>query len=250
MGGRARLESRLAGLSSWRRIVDYRLNYLNKSNAVDLYLQSKMTARDIAQIKADNVILATGSTWRRDGVGSMNFVPRALAAPGLLVLTPDDILAGQKPQGRVVVYDDEHNYMASVIAEDLARAGANVTYVTPMPTLAPWTENTLEQKLIIDRLTKLGCEIWVHQALIETASGCTRFTTTAIDYETLVFVGARTPNTALWDALPKDRPLYRIGDGEVPGTIQAAVLSGHRIAREILAGAPSEMNLDRQLIEF
>jgi dimethylamine/trimethylamine dehydrogenase len=65
-----------------------------------------------------------------------------------------------------------------------------------------------------------------------------------------VFVGARTPNTALWDALPKDRPLYRIGDGEVPGTIQAAVLSGHRIAREILAGAPSEMNLDRQLIEF
>ncbi|MDA0224363.1 MAG: hypothetical protein O3A08_15510 [Proteobacteria bacterium] len=64
-----------------------------------------MTARDIAQIKADNVILATGSTWRRDGVGSMNFVPRALAAPGLLVLTPDDILAGQKPQGRVVVYE-------------------------------------------------------------------------------------------------------------------------------------------------
>ncbi|HBN30855.1 MAG TPA: hypothetical protein DD416_06430, partial [Rhodobacteraceae bacterium] len=64
-------------MSSWRRIVDYRLNYLNKSNAVDLYLQSKMTARDIAQIKADNVILATGSTWRRDGVGSTNFVPRA-----------------------------------------------------------------------------------------------------------------------------------------------------------------------------
>ena len=252
-GGRALSESQLAGLSAWHRIVDYRMNLLIKSNAVDLFLQSPMTAADVQEFPADNVILATGATWRRDGVGSTNFTPRDLSAPGFVVLTPDDILSGAKPDNRVVIYDDEHNYMASVIAEDLARKGASVTYVTPMATLAPWTENTLEQKQIIARLTELGCAILVNQTLLATTTGRVSFTTTTLACDTLVFVGARSPNTTLWDEISTgapQRPLYRIGDCDVPGTLQAAVLSGHRIAREILAGARSEMKLDRPLIEF
>ena len=48
------------------------------------------------------------------------------------VLTPDDLMAGVRPDGeRVVVFDDDHYYMGGVLAELLAREGRRVTLVTP-----------------------------------------------------------------------------------------------------------------------
>ena len=88
--------------------------------------------------------------WRRDGVGSSN--PHSFSLDRFNLYTPDDIFENNleiKSRAPVIVYDDDHFYMASVIAEKLALDGYKVTYVTPLASVATWTDLTLEQDKII-----------------------------------------------------------------------------------------------------
>ena len=52
---------------------------------------------------------------------------------------------GKVPSGQVVVFDDDHYYMGSVIAQRIAAGGAKVAPVTPAAFVADWSRNTLEQ---------------------------------------------------------------------------------------------------------
>lgn len=130
----------------------------------------------------------------------------------------------------MLVYDDDHNYMAGVIAETLAMAGAEVTVATPMPTLSPWLDHTLEQERVIARLEHLGCRIVCNTGLY-TVDDEVRLERRDEYWTSLVFVGARQPVRRLADV---GRPKVEIGDAQVPGLIQAAVYSGHRAARDII----------------
>ena len=116
-GGRVSKESRLPGLNSWSRVRDYRMHLLSQSNDAEVYVSSRMTAGDIADFGADTVTLATGSRWRKDGVGSTNFDP--IDFGDMRILAPDDILDDHdaaRSASRLIVYDDEHFYMASLLA--------------------------------------------------------------------------------------------------------------------------------------
>ena len=154
-GGRVSRESRLPGLAEWARVRDYRLGQFSRLPNVSLYLDSEMSAADIAAFGADHVLIATGARWRRDGTGRWHAVPVAgLAGPG--ILTPDDIMDGNVPSGRVVLFDDDHYYMGSVVADKLAAAGAQVTYVTTEGKAAFWTFATQELVPIQRRLIGPG----------------------------------------------------------------------------------------------
>ncbi len=61
-------ESKLPGLSAWGRVKDYREYQLSQMPGVDIYFESHLTADEILEFGFENVALATGSTWRRDGV--------------------------------------------------------------------------------------------------------------------------------------------------------------------------------------
>ena len=64
-------------------------------------------------------------------VGRWHTAPAAARAT-CRVLTPDDLIAGARPDGeRVVLFDDDHYYLGGVLAELLAREGRRVTLVTP-----------------------------------------------------------------------------------------------------------------------
>ena len=131
LGGRVSEEARLPGLAQWARVRDYRLHQIDKLDNVEVYRESAMTAETVLETGAHHVAVATGSTWRNDGFG-----PHALAGIAGLsdptrILTPDDIMAGQLPDGPTVVYDDDHYYMATVIAEHIRNASVPVTLVTP-----------------------------------------------------------------------------------------------------------------------
>ena len=76
-GGRVALESALPNLIEWRRVIDWRLTQIKKSPNIFFYPSSPMTAKDILEAGAPHVILATGSTWRRDGVGRYHLAPRS-----------------------------------------------------------------------------------------------------------------------------------------------------------------------------
>ncbi len=115
LGGRVALESQLPGMASYARVRDYRESQLARQPKVQIYLDNRLSPEDILDLEIPHVLIATGSSWRRDGIGRRH----AFAIEGaesVSVLTPDDILGGVKPQGRVLIYDDDHYYMGGVLA--------------------------------------------------------------------------------------------------------------------------------------
>ena len=127
LGGRVTKESKLPGLSEWARVRDYRLQQIEKMNNVEVFRESEMNADQVLEIGADHIAIATGSHWRRDGFGSSN--PGGIV--GLKhtdqVYTPDDIMAGRLPTGPTVIFDDDHYYMGTVMAELLRDKGLPVS---------------------------------------------------------------------------------------------------------------------------
>jgi dimethylamine/trimethylamine dehydrogenase len=242
LGGRVALEARLPGLAAWIRVLDYRLAQLRRLHNVEIARDSTVTADEVLRYDFDDVGVATGASWRNDGVGRASLHPLPIDG-GLEVLTPDDLLHGRRPSGEhIVLYDDDHYYMGAVLAELLADAGKHVLLVTPAPLVSAWSENTMEQPRVHARLVAAGVKIVLSNALRSAGSGEARFASVYTDAEMtvpadgLVLVTARLPNadlaTELEDAGP--RPHVRaIGDALAPGTIAHAVWDGHRYAEEL-----------------
>ncbi|TPM98221.1 FAD-dependent oxidoreductase [Mesorhizobium sp. B2-1-3A] len=253
LGGRVTLEGELPGLREWLRVRDWRITQIDKLPNVGVYLESDLGLAEILEFDADEVVLATGSQWRADGVGRAAFKPIALSA-SLPVFTPDDIMRGNLPSGRVIVYDDDHYYMGAVIAEKLALAGNDVTLLTPAADISSFTINTLENIRTAKRLHERGVGMVTHMALAGTRDNLALFVdartgaTAHKEADALVLVTARLPRNELFEALTarldqgnagRLRRVSRIGDCEAPAAIYAAVYSGHRFAREFESGNPT-----------
>jgi dimethylamine/trimethylamine dehydrogenase len=262
MGGRVAEESRLPGLAEWGRVRDYRIQQIRKMANVQTYLESRLDAQGILDYGFARVILATGGTWRRDGVGRTH----STALSGLSaakVYTPEDIFAGQKLDGPVVVYDDDRYYMGGVLAEKLCLEGLDVTLVTPASDVSNWTHATLEQGWIESRLCRIGVNIVEKHEIAAAAGGELHIRHVrsgrerAVPCSSLVLVTMRLPNDSLFLELTGDpdrlatagiKSVTRIGDCLAPSTIAAAVYAGHRAARE-MDGKPSEdVPFKRELI--
>jgi dimethylamine/trimethylamine dehydrogenase len=238
-GGRVARECRLPGLSAWGRVRDWRLLQIGKMTNVDLYLESDLNADTALEFGADHIVCATGALWRRDGAGHHHRMPVAVDA-SVEVMTPDDLMSGKRPQGNeTVIFDDDHYYMGSVLAELLVKDGIKVTYVTPAVVAAAYTINTMEQKFIQARLIECGVTIIAGQALSEIAAdglvtSCI-YTGKECRHETasIVLVTSRRPADALYRAL-KDRSVAvtAIGDAWAPAAIAHAVYAGRRFAEE------------------
>ncbi|OUR77216.1 NADH:flavin oxidoreductase [Alphaproteobacteria bacterium 46_93_T64] len=245
IGGRVKDESRLPGLAEWGRVRDYRegqiLNMLN----VELFLDSRLNAAHILEFGADHVVLATGSKWRKDGVGRKNRTA-VLGSDGDNVFTPDDVIAGCEITGPVIIFDDDHYYMGGIMAEKLRKDDIDVILVTPAADVSHWTHNTLEQERIQTRLIEIGVEIIPLHNITSIAKdkvelGCV-YTNRPKTYQcvSVLMVTARLPEDDLYYQLMEksaslssagNKSVTRIGDCLAPGTIAAAVYSGHRYAR-------------------
>ncbi len=241
MGGRVAREARLPGLAAWGRVRDYRVQQLRKMPNVEMFPVSQMGAGDVLETGATLVGLATGATWRRDGIGRHHHAPVAIA-PDANVFTPDDIMDGRVPTGRVVIYDDDHFYMASVIAEKLLIAGCSVTIVTPAATFAGFTQFTIEIGQIHKRVFELGAELEAHSAVTAISRGGVTLgsvytgATREVPADALVLVSGQVANDDLYrdlTALEASPRIVQIGDALAPGTIAAAVYAGHRFGRDL-----------------
>ena len=240
-GGRVLLEAQLPNLIEWRRVIDWRLTQINKIENIYFYPSSPMTAKDVLDADAPHVILATGATWRRDGMG--RYHSRPIPGNGN-IFTPDDLMNGKLPTGKVLIYDDDHYYMGGVLAELLATNGCEVTVVTPAPTISAWTEYTLEQERIYKRLLALNVTLLPHHTLAShsptTATVTQTFTSaeTNLACDAIVMVTDRIPNDSLYHELKpafadgRLKSLRIIGDAEAPNIIAQAVFAGHLAARE------------------
>jgi len=247
LGGRINLESQLPGLAEWARIRDWRLGQIGKSSNIEVYPDNRLDASAVLELGTQNVIVATGAKWRIDGVGRW----RSSAYQGCNqdnVISADQILAGHVPQGRVLIYDDDHYYLGSAMALKLRSLDIPVTLVTPEGRAASWSYYTEEQRQTLQGLHQAGVEIVTDRGLIyfqqdRVGLQCV-FTGQEIELRTdyLIPVTARLPSDQLWFELASREDEFRSGGGKVmqrigdcvaPGIIAAAVYAGHRAAREL-----------------
>ena len=247
LGGRVARECRLPGLSAWGRVRDYRVGQIHKMSNVNVYRDSKLSADDILGFGFEHVAIATGATWRRDGVARYNLLPIAIAS-AMPIYTPDDLMGGVRPSGHIVIYDDDHYYMGSVLAELLVHNGNRVTFLTASTKVAEWSFNTLEQALIQTRLLELGVEVRVTRAVTEvknkSVTACCIYTgrCESVACDAVVMVTARLPVEQIWLDLKARRlewadhgiaSVKAIGDAQAPAAIAWATYAGHRYAEEL-----------------
>lgn len=257
-GGRVTLEAGLPGLAAWGRVRDTRLWQLQQVPNAELYLESTLSVEGLLEYGMPHIALATGATWRRDGMGRAHRTPMPFLDASR-VLTPDDLMSkgatAVKADGSVVVFDDDRFYMASVLAELLANAGHEVIFVTPSPIVAPWSEKTLEQDRIQRSLIEKNVQI---MPLLNLAGMSDQSVTLKcvysgkeqeIDCGTLVLVTSRRANDIVWNELTAMKyqwadvgikSVTRIGDCLAPSLIAMAVYSGHAYARNIEFDVPPE----------
>jgi dimethylamine/trimethylamine dehydrogenase len=241
LGGRINHESELPGLSSYARVRDYREYQLGQKPNVEIYLDNRLSAEDVIALEIPHVLVATGSHWRNDGRGRQH----AFAVAGIdsvRALTPDDVFAGADIEGRVLIYDDDHYFMGSTLAERFRQQGHAVCLVTPAGLVALWTQNTLEQAKIQARLLDLEVDIRTTQEMLQVSPGEARIANVysakhqvVVEFDTLVMVTSRDPNDDLFQSLQAHQDnlqtLRAIGDCNAPGTVAAAVYDGHSAAR-------------------
>jgi len=250
LGGRVSEECQLPGLAEWGRVRDYRVHLIQTMPNVDVFLDNHLNAADALSIGAEHIVVATGSKWRADGYGRYHKKPCPDLGPAEQVFTPNDFFMGRVPQGKALVFDDDHYYMASVLAEALVEQGVEVCFVTPENMVSAWGIMTDEQYQTQQRLIQLGVEIITAHGLDEFDGSKARLScvytakTYEIEADAIVLVTARTPEDGLYKEIAGEiktqasgsdpaPTLNKIGDCDAPAIIAAAVYAGHRYAREL-----------------
>ena len=217
---------------------------------VDIYRGSPLSAAEVIEFGCDHAVIATGARWTREILSAKGYPISGFEDDA--VFTPDDILAGMEPEGPIVIYDFDHYYMGSCLAELLRQRGHDVSIVTPANAVSAWTFMNNEMGNIRVRMIELGITTVFEQYLTDFADGAVELASiyrdkdiSSIDCASLVVVGVRAGNDDLYLKLNADtdrladagiESVRSIGDCRAPGTIAHAVYSGHECARTIDAG--------------
>ena len=246
LGGRAVREATLPGLASYRRVADYRIYQLSQMANVEVYLESELDTDAVRDFGFAHVKIATGATWRADGVA--RFVRSPIPdMPMDTVFTPDDIITGRGPtSGTVLVYDDDHSHLGGVIAEKLKADGCNVALATPASEASSWLQYTLEIERVQQRLLETDIDLHLNRGfrgfdgltvdLVCVYTGKTH----QVAADAIVMITERHPNETVLQDLRQTPELLEksgiksvvgIGDCFAPGLIAHAVYSGHMAAR-------------------
>ena len=250
LGGRVTQECKLPGLAEWGRVRDYRVQQIQTMPNVDIFLDNKLNAEDALSIGADHIVVATGAKWRSDGFSRYHNEPCLSLGPEENIYTPHDIIAGRIPSGRAIVFDDDHYYMGSVVAEALVAAGVEVCFITPENMVSAWGIMTDEQYQTQQQLLQMGVEIITAHGLDEFNGSSAQLSCVytekvrEVSADALVLVTARKPVDDLYQEISEkiasgflgDEPvptLQKIGDCNAPAIIAAAVYAGHKYAREL-----------------
>lgn len=167
LGGRVTRETKLVGLSEWARVRDWRTGQINKLNNIEIYRESRMSPGNITDLAPDHVLIATGAYWTTDGIGRHCDAGFSDANAPILH-SAEDVLDGILPTGKhVLIYDDDHYYLGSVMALTLQSKGYNVSLMTPAGRACAWGAMTDEQHQSNAALRTAGVQIITNRVLID-----------------------------------------------------------------------------------
>ena len=243
LGGRINKEAKLPGMSSYKRVIDYRVSQINQLENVDVYLDNTMARDDVLELGFDHVVTATGSTWQPS-------IMDEKSAPILItktdsIFTPEDVLEGCELQSPVIIFDFDYYYMGGLIAEYIKSLGHEVTIITPFEKVSPWSFNSNEVSEIESRLLDKDIKVLpkhrindIGESSIEIIHQVTN-KKTDVDRGSLVLVGHRKQSDTLYTQLTSDedalkasgiKSVQNIGDSNAPGAVVHATYAGHLYA--------------------
>ena len=243
LGGRINLESKLPGMTSYKRVVDYRVNQISQLNNVEVFLDNTLGPDDILELGFDHVVTATGSTWQPS-------IMDEKSAPVLIdktdtIFTPEDILNGCELKSPVIIFDFDYYYMGGLMAEYIKDLGYEVTIITPFDKVSPWSFNSNEIDEIQLSLLEKNIRVLTQHRIIKVEDSSVKTIhkvsreETDIDRGSLVLVGYRKQNDSLYSDLNSReedlkasgiKSLQNIGDSNAPGAVVHAVYAGHLYA--------------------
>ncbi|MEM9330407.1 MAG: FAD-dependent oxidoreductase [Pseudomonadota bacterium] len=247
-GGRVLQETKLNPLSQWKRVADHRTYMLSTRSNVQMFTDSELDVDAILELGANHVAIATGAYWSKDFLGIHHrFALDSVDAN--TVASPEDVMNGKlDPDQTVMIFDDDHYYMGSALAEHLAEAGNDVILVTPASEVSGWTHYTLEFEHIQVRLRELGVSIICNKGIKSVGKDYAELEciyvgdTERVEIDRIVPVTARTSVDTLYQEMLVHEEAWhdcgvktvsRIGDCLAPATIAMAVYGGHEFAREL-----------------
>ena len=243
LGGRINMESKLPGMTSYKRVVDYRVNQINQLSNVDVFLDNTLSPDDVLELGFDHVVTATGSAWQPS-------IMDEKSAPVLIdktdtIFTPENVLNGCELKSPVIIFDFDYYYMGGLMAEYIKDLGHEVTIITPFDKVSPWSFNSNEIDEIQLRLIEKDIRVLSQHRITKVEDSSVKtihkvsHEEADIDRGSLVLVGYRKQNDSLYSDLNSRKAdlsssgiksLQNIGDSNAPGAVVHAVYAGHLYA--------------------
>jgi len=201
-----------------------------------------VTPELIERVAPDALVIACGAEFNRTGFSGV--IPDPI--PGWdqpHVLTPEQVLRGEKQPGqRVVIADEEYRETAPGLAEILARQGKKVTIVTSQTSVATELFSAMAAPHILARLAESGVEVIPTHYVKRIEAGAVQLfhvlapqlekRLTGID--TVIMVTSKETRDSLSARMTgKVKELHTIGDCVAPRDIGAAIFEGYRLARSL-----------------
>ncbi|MBN9062470.1 MAG: hypothetical protein BGP06_20315 [Rhizobiales bacterium 65-9] len=236
LGGQNRLTASMPTRSGFGEVTRWQEHALRRL-PVTILLNRAATLADILSTDADAIVLATGSTPRRDGYSAAR--PQTARLPGAdraHVLTVHDALEQPSRVGRrVALIDDDPHLAGAYVAEHLAPLGHRVTIITPQH----YPARELHIYFLGDlyaRLRKNGVAIVTDACPIEIAGDrvrCVeRYSDVAFDVgeiDSVILAMGNQANDDLAKPLSESgREIHVIGDCLTPRKLDEAILDGER----------------------
>jgi 2,4-dienoyl-CoA reductase-like NADH-dependent reductase (Old Yellow Enzyme family) len=227
------------------RLLDYYEAVLDDLG-VDVRTGVTATAAQVRALAPDAVVVATGSTARRDGFQTLHpwgppdgFDPAA-------ALTSGDVLDGAPTGGTVVILDDVGHYETLDVAHLLVGQGRRVRLISRFSLIAA----TLEMRWDMigapnaTLLYQGDFEFYPRRVVTSVRDGVVTFASPenpdrveTLDYDDLVTIVGNVPEAALYEEL-RDEPweLRIAGDAVGPRLLEAATWEGNQSIRSLEPG--------------
>jgi len=236
---------RLAGLQPRRAQILDLLDWYERQLAalsVDVRLNTVIEAGDIATLRVDRVILATGAL--PPGTGFQKALPAVASLPGIErgnVFSVEEVMAREaRPARRVLLLDEAGGWRGCGTAWKLAEEGHEVTIVSPDAMIGKELVRTSADVPLRRKLRQLGVDWRLEAAVVEWhGDGATVIDLNTGERERIdagSLVTATTNIAADWlagDLRAAGRDFIQIGDCAAPRQAPWAFYDGRKAGLEL-----------------
>jgi hypothetical protein len=241
LGGQVRYAAQLPDYGHWHRLIEDLEASLNRLS-VEIFTEKTATSKEVLSFGADVTVVATGAIWQTSGFSA--FRPDRNSIPALdhaHIIDPLTAIASPGTCGpKVLIVDDNGDYMPIGIARLLAQMGKEVTVMTHDDALGQKLKPTLELPWVYPRMLQEGVRV-VNSAFVEhilpgkvllTDVGTQQRSELSAD--TVIICMMREACSALFQELQRRLSgVVRVGDCLAPREIDDAIFEGFREAMHL-----------------